>query len=59
MYHQIEQAILPNLPLKNAIQDWDEIRNLLAEGKRKRINQIAIAFMHNKSQSYKTHINSI
>ena len=59
MYHQIERAILPNLSLQNTIQDWSEIRNLLAEGQRKRINQIAIAFIHNKSQNCKTQLNSI
>ena len=59
MYHQIERAILPSLSLGDTIQDWSEIRNLLAEGQRKRINQITIAFIHNKSKNHKTQVNSI
>ena len=59
MYHQIERAILPDLSLQNTIQDWDEIRNLLVEGQRKRMNQITMAFITNKSENPKAQLNSI
>jgi hypothetical protein len=44
MHHQIEQAILPHLPLEKAMKEWNSIHSMLAEAKRKRKNQIPKAF---------------
>ena len=40
MFHQIQQAIEPTIPLKAAITDWGQICTSLSEASRKRRPQM-------------------
>lgn len=40
MFHQIQQAIEPSLPLKTILKDWGNVCRSLAEASRKRRPQM-------------------
>ena len=40
MFHQLQQAIEPSVPLKKVITDWEQVCNSLAEASRKRRPQM-------------------
>ncbi len=40
MNHQVKQAIIPQLSLRETVQQWGTICNALTEGRRKRTMQV-------------------